>query len=155
MARQINAKYSGKCAHCSGAISPGDPIMYEPEAKAVWHIECHADRMSTERSPVKPVQAGTTARWNVVAKDQAHRSRTSKEEMEYQIGKAEREHEEHLELCDKLEREQSEKLIACLKRVRGALSDSMELRTNLKPRDLYNDITATLKAVLGEGSWME
>ncbi len=131
-ARQISAKYSGKCAHCGGAISPGDPCMYEVECKAIWHIECHADRMSTERSPIQPVQEGTTARFK-------------------KPSPAVQEIAEHIADTE----DDREKLIGCLKRVRGALGDALELRNNLAPRALYNDITATWKDVLGDGSWME
>lgn len=130
MARQISAKYAGKCAHCNSAISPGDPIMYEPECKAVWHIECHQDRMSTEQSPVKPVQAGTTARF--VKPSPAVQKLAA-------------------EISDTLD--EREELIACLKRIYFRIDDAMELRANWNPREAHSDIVKTLNAVLGEGSW--
>lgn len=183
MARQINAKYAGKCAHCNSAISPGDPIMYEPECKAVWHIECHQDRMTTEKSPVKPVRAGTTARYtapdsqpNYLKKKRTaqpcevcgmrsphvHGMMCDPDECSIPAGMCN--HcagvpnefspiEEHIAGDMLREKQQREELIACLKRTYTRIDDAMDLRAPWNPREAHSDIVKTLNAILGEGSW--
>lgn len=77
---RITAKFAGKCAHCGNPIKAGEQVEYVPDCKAVWHIDCYADRMETNAAPVKPVQHGVTARY-----------RSPRQEMEYQATKAEAE----------------------------------------------------------------
>ena len=60
---KIKARYSGKCARCGDPIKAGDEVDYDPECKSVMHPSCAIDAEDTEASPVKPVQAGTTARF--------------------------------------------------------------------------------------------
>ena len=82
---KIKARYSGKCARCGDPIKAGDEVEYDPECKSVMHPQCAIDAEDTEASPIKPVQAGTTARY-----------RSPKQEADYQSAKAEREHVEFL-----------------------------------------------------------
>lgn len=88
---KIKARYSGKCARCGDPIKAGDEVEYDPECKSVMHPQCAIDAEDTEASPIKPVQAGTTARY-----------RSPKQEMEYQVAKAEREHGIRCEMCRSL-----------------------------------------------------
>lgn len=171
MARQIKAKFGGKCAHCNGPISVGDPVMYEPEARAVWHIECHQDRMSTAASPVKPVQEGTTARYrkppefkaqdgvtkffkavtneqpnqptepDMGAKMAALKASNKALDEEYEGAKTARNHA----------LQQSEEVISCLKRTFYAVDDACDLRKTLNPCEVRADILKTLNAILGAG----
>jgi len=60
---KIKARFNGKCARCGDPISAGDTVEYDPECKSVMHPICAIDAEDTEASPVKPVQAGTTARY--------------------------------------------------------------------------------------------
>ena len=46
-----------------GSDQAGDEVEYDPECKSVMHPECAIDTEDTEASPIKPVQAGITARY--------------------------------------------------------------------------------------------
>lgn len=63
---KIKARYSGKCARCGDPIKVGDEVEYDSECKSVMHPECAID--AEEASPIKPVQAGTTARFKPAEK---------------------------------------------------------------------------------------
>lgn len=60
---KIRARFNGRCARCGDPVKAGDEVEYDPECKSVMHLECAIDAEDTEASPIKPVQAGTTARY--------------------------------------------------------------------------------------------
>lgn len=61
---KMNAKYPGTCAVCGERVDAGNVILYDRAEKTVTHVECAEDAAANAKSPVKPVQAGTVARYN-------------------------------------------------------------------------------------------
>ena len=138
MACRMNAKYSGKCAHCGSGIDVGDPIVYEPECKAAWHVECHEDRMSTEQSPIKPVQEGATARFKKPSTE-ALEARIAM--LEATVKALEQEH-----AARKSERDE---LFQCLKRTYFRMRN--EGRMNMNIDAMIGDLIKTGNKTMGEG----
>jgi hypothetical protein len=51
--RTITAKFQSRCAECGGPIAEGDEIIYDPEARKVWHsdLDCAPEDPDEKPSP--------------------------------------------------------------------------------------------------------
>jgi len=64
----ITSKYPGKCYECGEEYDVGERIWWEGKGIVPVCLECHERDEANEKSPIKPVQKGVTARYNPPAK---------------------------------------------------------------------------------------